>query len=73
MPGVKGGPRSVEGALRSPDHPVLGEIDLVQSYRDFIKWNPADDLCEHCRVLVELWPRETIGCSVMVQRLRASD
>lgn len=39
-------------ALRSPSAPVLGKRDLVQTYRDFVKWNPADELCEYCLLTV---------------------
>ena len=54
--------------LRSPRTPVLGPRRLLDAYRDFIKWNPADELCESCtvlfqpspsrRCLVDLWKRK---------------
>ncbi len=38
--------------LIAPQAPVLGEREVVTTYRSFVKWNPADDLCTRCTVLV---------------------
>jgi hypothetical protein len=50
--------------LRFPKAPVLGPRRLLDAYRDFVKWNPADDLCEACTVLYE--PCKTSSCRVDV-------
>jgi hypothetical protein len=42
----------VQARLRNPGCPVLGPRHLLGSYRDFVKWNPADDLCEACTLLI---------------------
>ncbi len=39
--------------LQSPRTPILGSRRLLDSYRSFVKWNPADDLCQTCTVLYE--------------------
>ena len=39
--------------LRSPRTHILGPRRLLDTYRDFVKWNPADELCEACTVLYE--------------------
>jgi hypothetical protein len=51
--------------LTQPTAPLLGARRLVSAYRNFVKWNPADELCERCTVQqsitsvrfcrVELW------------------
>ena len=47
--------------LQSPRTHILGPRRLLDSYRDFVKWNPADELCEACAVLYEPSPsRECI-------------
>ncbi|QDU46842.1 hypothetical protein Mal52_53650 [Symmachiella dynata] len=50
--------------LQSPQCPVLGPRRLLDAYRDFVKWNPADDLCEACTVLYE--PSLSRECRVEV-------
>jgi hypothetical protein len=57
----------IEARLASPTTPLLGDRDLVSVYRDFVKWNPADELCEICTLeqrtgsadvcQVQIWPR----------------
>jgi len=32
--------------LRRPAAPILGSRSVVRSYREFIKWDPADDMCD---------------------------
>lgn len=54
--------------LNSPTAPVLGSRRLIDPYRNSLKWNPADELCEACTVLwrpsptrrcqVDLWQRQ---------------
>ena len=51
-------------SLRSPKAPVLGPRRLLDVYRDFVKWNPADDRCEVCTVLYE--PSSSPKCCVDV-------
>jgi hypothetical protein len=39
--------------LQFPRTHILGPRRLLDTYRDFVKWNPADELCEACTVLYE--------------------
>jgi hypothetical protein len=32
--------------LRKPAAPILGPRSVVRSYRKFVKWDPADDMCD---------------------------
>ena len=36
--------------LQSPKTPILGSRRLLDPYRSFVKWNPADDLCAAFRI-----------------------
>lgn len=38
--------------LKSTNIPFLGDKRLVQAYRDYVKWDPADHLCESCTLVV---------------------
>lgn len=53
----------VQARLRNPRCPVLGPRHLLGSYRDFVKWHPADDLCEAYTLLIK--PNRTATCSVL--------
>lgn len=35
----------VVSAIQSPHNALLGRRNVVSPYRNFVKWNPADDLC----------------------------
>ncbi|TWT60803.1 hypothetical protein [Rubinisphaera italica] len=37
--------------LQNPPRPFLGKRNLLTSYRNFVKWNPADELCETCTLI----------------------
>ncbi len=37
--------RNVTDGLCDDANAILGERDLLQSYRNFVKWNPGDDAC----------------------------
>lgn len=39
-------PEEIVARLESPGAAFLGPRDLLQVYRGFVKWNPADELCE---------------------------
>ncbi|WDI41485.1 hypothetical protein [Bremerella sp. P1] len=54
--------------LKSPAVPALGSRRLLDAYREFIKWNPADDLCEVCTVLRR--SSDTPSCHVDLWSLR---
>ena len=57
--------------LSAPPHPILGSRRLLHRYRNFIKWDPADDLCDHCTVLVT--PATQLTCTVIVTPLGLQD
>lgn len=38
--------------LNAPRNPLLGSRPLLRSYRGFVKWNPADDLCHRGLVAI---------------------
>lgn len=40
----------VEKFLKNPHFAALGERNLVSNYRNGIKWNPQDDLCEYLEI-----------------------
>ena len=44
--------KQIVGRLLSPPNPILGSRRLLRSYRDFVMWNPADDLCDRFTVVV---------------------
>jgi hypothetical protein len=50
--------------LSAPPNPILGSRRLLHHYRDFVKWDPADDLCDDCTVLVT--PASRLTCTVVV-------
>lgn len=50
--------------LSAPPNPILGSRRLLHHYRDFVKWDPADDLCDDCTVLVS--PASRLTCTVVV-------
>lgn len=43
---------AIEARLLSPSHPVLASRRQLHPYRDFVKWDPEDELCERCTVEV---------------------
>ena len=53
--------------LATPQNPLLGPRRLLSRYRDFVKWDPADDLCDDCTVLVA--PATRLACTVVVRPL----
>jgi hypothetical protein len=53
----------VAARLSRPKCPVLGSRRVLACYRDFVKWNPADDLCEACTLLIR--PERKPTCSVL--------
>lgn len=54
--------------LVSPVAPVLGPRRLLQTYREFVKWNPADHRCTGCTIIT----RQDSGWSCVVQVLQSS-
>ena len=54
----------ISNRLRGPPNPVLGSRRLVYPYRDFVKWDPADDRCDDCTVVVT--PASALTCTVVV-------
>lgn len=50
--------------LLSPAAPLLGPIRLLSSYREFVKWNPADHLCSRCTIIARAGP--SLKCEVQV-------
>jgi hypothetical protein len=50
--------------LQTPPNPFLGRRTVLRPYQDFVKWDPADHLCEDCTVLVTKADSST--CSVTV-------
>jgi hypothetical protein len=57
-------PDETKRRLLSPAAPILGPRRLLYVYRDFVKWNPADDLCTCCTILTHEAPEWS--CSVEV-------
>lgn len=62
--------REIMQRLTSPPNPVLGRRRVVCDYRDFVKWDPADDRCESCVVTIE--PRKVPECCVTIESIRTS-
>jgi len=56
----------IANRLLSPANPILGARRLLSSYREFVKWNPADDLCQRGSVIVrsDLRPHCTVAVRV---------
>lgn len=50
--------------LSAPPNPTLGSRRLLNVYRDFVKWDPADDRCDDCTVL--LTEASELMCRVVV-------
>jgi len=50
--------------LSAPPNPILGSRRLLNVYRDFVKWDPADDRCDDCTVL--LTEASKLTCRVVV-------
>lgn len=44
-------PDDIALRLLNPARPLLGKRNLLSSYRNFVKWNPADELCESCTLM----------------------
>lgn len=38
--------------LQKPPNPILGHRRVIDVYREFVKWDPADDLCESCTLAI---------------------
>lgn len=60
-------PEQVAAALEDAAAP-LGPGALVSSYREFVKWNPADERCEEGELLTE--PASARGVEVRAELLR---
>lgn len=58
---------AIAARLRSPTAPLLGPRHLLSCYRNFVKWNPADELCEKCTVLYRR--ASTFRCTVNVANI----
>lgn len=50
--------------LMAPPNSLLGPRNVVSTYRDFVKWDPADHLCESCQLTV--LTRAPATCAVTV-------
>jgi hypothetical protein len=46
-------PAAVADALRNSSHAIFGPRKVVSTYRQFVKWNPADELCVQWQLLIE--------------------
>jgi hypothetical protein len=57
----------ISNRLSAPPNAILGSRRLLQCYRDFVKWDPADDLCDDCTVLVS--PASRLTCTVVAAPL----
>lgn len=60
--------RAVRDALASPVCPVLGERSIVRPYRRGVKWDPADDLCDACTLILRQEPRCDCRVEVAVRQ-----
>jgi hypothetical protein len=59
----------ISNRLRSPSNGILGSRRLLSSYRGFVKWNPADDRCQRCTVIIR--SDSSLECIVSVRSREA--
>lgn len=54
----------ISDKLLAPPNPILGKRKVISTYREFVKWDPADHLCEVCMLIVR--PAQSLSCSVTI-------
>lgn len=60
---------AISARLLSPPHPVLARRHLLHSYRDFVKWDPADELCQRCTIVTFPASRGRLSVSITVSQM----
>jgi hypothetical protein len=65
-------PAQIADSLRNSTNAILGSRKVVSPYREFVKWNPADELCLVGQLLVQHRESPSWSIEIAVSPLHSS-